>query len=137
MLKIFRIVNTGSKRIKKGHDLFGLLIMQTDTGFYLVAPESGDELAKTKFLNISGPPFFSFDDFNHKGNQWNLIVDQALPDIQNPETLKGAWQSPPGVTHVGPAQDEDSWTASSTGKGVPGDEDQDEDQDDARAASAY
>jgi len=118
MPKTYNIVAAGDK--KDSHDLTGLQIEETDEGYELVVPRR--VLAKAAYSSHPGGPLFQFkfDDF-HRWN-WTLSVLQA-----SESEMSGVW----GNTNreEGPSQEGDSWTATGTTTGDPG-------EDEARAASA-
>jgi hypothetical protein len=120
MLKVFKIMKAGEK--PESPDLVGLLIAQTAEGYYLVAPGTSCDapkvLAHSILLQIPKKPLIMFH-FHYLDTKWTLSVDQASEFEMN-----GTWQTPEGEA----PQDEDSWTASGSGVGVPG-------EDEARAAA--
>jgi hypothetical protein len=103
------------------HDLLGLEIEQTADGFVLVAPRR--ELSAVSLVNLHGKPIMKFHVKDFQGLDWTIFVDQM-----SPSEMKGTWCNGkdclPGAT-----AEADSWTASGSGAGEPGD-------DEAQSASA-
>jgi hypothetical protein len=116
-MRIFKITSAGPK--PDGKDLLGLLIIQSSEGFFVVNPEPGLEtpriLAESELVHITGkPPRVKFK-FRHDHLNWDLDVDEALEF-----KMSGRWHNPhkPGEK----PQEPDTWLASGTGMGVPGEE---------------
>jgi len=116
VLRRYTIHNAGSR--PDSHDLVGCQIAQNDNNTYdFIAPGQG-VVAST----LNTPPIqFTFANF--KGWDWNIRVRSSTPTI-----MTGVWSNN-DPNNVSPADDGDSWTASGTGVGEPG-------EDEARAASA-
>jgi len=119
MFGIYKITYAGKH--KHGTDLIGLLIAQTDDGFYIVDPEPRLEapivLASTKLYDFEGHPLAEFK-FPLKEQFFTLKVDFA-----DRLEMGGKWD------HKDAGQEPDSWTATGTSTGTDGDEE-------VRAASA-
>jgi hypothetical protein len=103
------------------HDLLGLEIEETPDGFALVAPRR--ELSHVSLINLHGKPIMKFHVKDFHGSDWTLFVDQL-----SSSEMQGTWCN--GKDCVpGSTAEADSWTASGSGTGEPGD-------DEAQSASA-
>jgi|SRR5829696_6868571 len=127
MFRVFKITDAGGK--PDSPDLLGLLIIETNQGFFLVDAESQDDHEPAKVLseaifNITRPPVSEFN-FKFKDLHWTMIVEGVKKDMHgkwiNRKVEDSSKQDVP--------DEEDHWVATGTGTGVPED-------DEARAASA-
>lgn len=108
----YTIHHAGSKSVS--HDLLGLEIEQTADGFVLVAPRR--ELSAVSLVNLHGKPLMKFHVKDFQGFEWTIFVNQM-----SPSELRGTWCN--GKDCVPGLGDEaDSWTASGSGAGEPGDD---------------
>jgi hypothetical protein len=126
MFEVFKITSyTGPS---DGRDLLGLLVIQTNQGYFLVDPEPSLKtprvLSSVLMINLE-KPLGSFH-FHHKKLPWTLNIDTILPT-----EISGTWFPGDGsAQREGGYMDvEDNWTATGTGTGVP-------DDNEAHAASA-
>ena len=120
MSRKYTIDKAGEK--PDSHDIEGLAIEETADGFELVVPRQ--VLAKASLINTEpGKPMITFKFSGYKGWDWTVKVDGI-----SATRMHGTWKNN-DKHNVGPTNEEDSWTATGTGTGEPGDED-------AKAASA-
>ena len=118
---VFKITKTTGAN--PGNDLLGLLVIQTDEGFFLVDPEPSlqvPRLLAAALINSKRPPVGSFGSFHLDNSRFTLDIDT----ISGTE-IHGRWF--PGIPTYGSV--DDTWTATGTGIGAGG-------EDEARAASA-
>lgn len=131
MFRVFKITKASSRPHTKpmGDKLLGLLIVQTDEGFYVVSTGRKHEdrpniLARAGALLSTEPPLLKFKFHFEVANMWGLNVD-TIDDSTPDPFMSGRWVNPDD-----PANDDDTWVATGSGKGTPvGD-------DEAQAASA-
>ena len=114
----YTINNAGSRR--DSADLVGCQIVQRDDEnvYDFLAKSGGGVLASS--LNTV-PVSFTFS--NYMGWNWVVVVWST-----SATQMSGTWSNN-DPNDVSPAEESDSWTASGTGVGEPG-------EDEARAASA-
>ena len=119
MFKKYTIQKAGNKH--DSGDLLGLEIEQTDDGYILVSPRR--ELSQVSLVNLDGKALMKFHVVDFQGHDWTLFVDDA-----SPLEMSGRWCNGKDC-RPGSTADADSWTASGSGTGDPGD-------DEAKSASA-
>ena len=130
MFRVFKITSASTKpRTKpRGDKLLGLLIVQTDEGYFVVSTGSKHEdpptiLAEAGLLLNEKPPLMTFKFQLEQSGVWGLDVDTFNDSDINP-MMTGKWVNPDD-----PGQEDDNWVATGSGKGGAGDEE-------AEAASA-
>jgi hypothetical protein len=104
-----------------GDKLLGLLIVQTDEGFYVVSTGKRHEdrpniLAKAGALLSEKPPLLKFNFPFEDVDTWGLDVD-TINDTSPDPLMSGRWVNPDD-----PAAEDDVWVATGSGKGAGGDE---------------
>ena len=124
MFNVFKITDAGGQSTSK--DLLGLLIVETNQGYFLVNPESENDHEPPRIMadaifNIKRPPVAEFT-FEFKKFHWQLIVEGV-----STSKMHGKWKN--NHKEKDTPQEEDHWVATGTGTGEPED-------DEARAASA-
>ena len=112
MTKKYTIHHAGTK--PDSFDLLGLEIEEVPDGFILVAPRR--ELSQVSLVNLHGKSLMKFHVKDFQGFDWTLFVDEM-----NPAKMKGTWCNGDDCV-PGSSAESDSWTASGSGAGEPGDD---------------